>query len=597
MRPASEERRKGFFGAINRHTRMAYEASYSAMLRKYGHLLRRLVSRRARYIVSFGALAIAVFAVLFFANNLPKGLVPSEDQGVCMMNVSGVPGNNVASTYDVLTRAENIVKEIPEVSRFNKVAGYGFMSGQGTSYGMMIMKLKPWDERRYGFWHPIDNFMSTSTMVANAKLNARLMAEIPDAQCFVFQPGMIPGYGMGGIELQLQDKTGTADKEVFFNYTQDFLAKLSARPEVGRAVSTYARNFPQYRVTVDAAQCKRAGISPATVLSALGSYCGGAYVSNMNQFSKVYRVMLQSAPEYRMTEADLANMYVRNGSEMAPLSQFIKLEQIVGPEIDTRFNLFSSIAVNVVAATGYSNTQVMQAIKEVKEEVFPTGYDYEFGGIAREEAQTIGSIDTYLIYAVCVLLIFLILSCLYESFLIPFAVIFSVPAGLMGSFGFAWLWNQGYSVLPFIFLGQIENNIYLQTGVIMLIGLLGKTAILITEYALERRRKGMGIVEAAYAAAEARLRPILMTVLTMIFGMIPLVFATGAGANGNRTIGIAVIGGMIVGTLAILFTVPVFFIFFEYLQEKIRPAMKVEADQQFLKEQEHSLKEREEAEE
>jgi hydrophobe/amphiphile efflux-1 (HAE1) family protein len=595
MKPASEERRKGFFGAINRRTRMAYEASYTAMLTKYGHLLRRLVSRRSRYIVSFGALAIAAIGVLFFANHLPKGLVPSEDQGVCMMNVSGVPGNNVASTFDVLTRAENIVKEIPEVSRYNKVAGYGFMSGQGASYGMMIMRLKPWGERRYGFWHPIDNFMSTSTMVANAKMNSRLMAEIPDAQCFVFEPGMIPGYGMGGIELQLQDKTGTADKEVFFNYTQEFLAKLSERPEVGRAVSTYARNFPQYRVTVDAAQCKRAGISPASVLSALGSYCGGAYVSNMNQFSKVYRVMLQSAPEYRMTEADLSNMFVRNGNDMAPLSQFVKLEQIVGPEIDTRFNLFSSIAVNVSAATGYSNTQVMEAIKEVKDEVFPIGYDYEYGGISREEAQTIGSIDTYLIYAVCVLLIFLILSCLYESFLIPFAVIFSVPAGLLGSFGFAWLWNQGYSVLPMIFMGQIENNIYLQTGVIMLIGLLAKTAILITEFALERRRKGMGIVEAAYAAAEARLRPILMTVLTMIFGMIPLALATGAGANGNRTIGLGVIGGMAVGTVAILITVPLFFIIFEWLQERIRPVMQEEADQQFLKERERSQREKQEA--
>ena len=566
MKPASEERRKGFFGAINYRTRLAYEATYNAMLTKYSHLLRRLVSRKARYVVSFGALAIAAIGVLFFANNLPKGLVPQEDQGVCMMNVSGVPGNNVASTYEALNKAEKIVTEIPEVARYNKVAGYGFMSGQGTSYGMMIIKLKPWSERRYGFWHPIDNFMSTSSMVANAKLNARLLTEIPDAQCFVFEPGMIPGYGMGGIELQLQDKTGTADKEVFFNYTQEFLAKLNERKEVGRAVSTYARNFPQYQVTVDAAQCKRAGISPAAVLSALGSYCGGAYVSNMNQFSKVYRVMLQSAPQYRMTEADLANMFVRNGSEMAPLSQFIKLEPIVGPEIDNRFNLFSSIAVNVTAATGYSNTQVMQAIEEVKNEVFPTSYDYEYGGMSREEAQTIGSIDTYLIYAVCVLLIFLILSCLYESFLIPFAVIFSVPAGLMGSFGFAWLWNQGYAALPIIFLGQIENNIYLQTGVIMLIGLLAKTAILITEFALERRRKGMGIVEAAYAAAEARLRPILMTVLTMIFGMIPLVLSTGAGANGNRTIGLGVIGGMTVGTIAILITVPLFFIIYEWLQ-------------------------------
>ena len=452
-------------------------------------------------------------------------------------------------------------------------------------------------------YHPLDNMMSSSTMVANAKLNARLLKEIPEAQCFVFEPGMIPGYGMGSIELQLQDKTGTADKALFFDYTKKFIAELSEHPEVGRCITTYERNFPQFQVEVDAAQCKRAGISPATVLSALASYCGGSYVSNMNQFSKVYRVMLQSNPQSRTTESDLSNMFIRNNGQMAPLSQFVKLTPVLGPEIDNRFNLFSSISVNVTANTGVSNTEVMKVIEEVHKEVFPEGYSYEYGGMAREEAGTIGSYDTYLTYAICVILIFLILSCLYESFLIPFAVIFSVPAGLMGTYGFAWLWNTGFNwtitmngqaapIGRMLFMGQIENNIYLQTGVIMLIGLLAKTAILITEFALERRRKGMGIVEAAFAAAEARLRPILMTVLTMIFGMIPLVFATGAGANGNRTIGIGVIGGMTVGTLAILFTVPLFFIIFEYLQERVRPVMHEEADQQFLKENERMKNER-----
>lgn len=622
MRPASEERRKGFFGALNYRTRLAYEATYSAMLAKYTGILHNFVNRRMRYVVSFGALVLACVGLIFFANHLPSGLVPSEDQGTLMMNVSATPGSNVASTYNVLNKAEEIIKDIPEVSDYTKVAGYGFLAGQGTSYGMSVIRLKNWNERRYGigfdstglnfhkpggwfsFIHPVDNMLSYSTMVANAKLNLNLMTKIPEAQCFVFEPGMIPGYGMGSIELNLQDKTGAADKELFYNYTMQFIEKLNACPEVSRAITTYARNFPQYRVEVDAAQCKRAGVSPSSVLSTLGSYCGGAYVSNMNQFSKVYRVMLQSDPKARLSQEDLNNMFVRNGSEMAPLSQFIKITPITGPEVDTRFNLFSSISVNVTAASGVSNTDVMYAIKRVKEEVFPEGYDYEYGGLSREEAQTMGSMDTYITYAICVILIFLILSCLYESFLIPFAVIFSVPAGLMGSFGFAWLWNLGYNMsislngqtVPLgrmIFMGQIENNIYLQTGVIMLIGLLAKTAILITEFALERRRKGMGIVEAAFAAAEARFRPILMTVLTMIFGMIPLVFATGAGANGNRTIGIGVIGGMTVGTLAILFTVPLFFIIFEYLQEKIRPAMTEEQDQQFLKEMERTKRQKE----
>ena len=652
MRPASEERRKGFFGAINYRTRLAYEATYTAMMEKYTSVLRRMVSRKVRFYVCFGALAIAVVGVLFFASHLPGGLVPSEDQGVCMMNVSAVPGSNVSSTYDVMNKAQKIIEDVPEVNDYTKVAGYGFMSGQGTSYGMSVIRLKPWGERQYGIgfgiatlallafiialivfirglikrkhigkkalalavitvlaafaflnYHPLDNMMSSSTMVANAKLNARLLKEIPEAQCFVFEPGMIPGYGMGSIELQLQDKTGTADKALFFDYTKKFIAELSEHPEVGRCITTYERNFPQFQVEVDAAQCKRAGISPATVLSALASYCGGSYVSNMNQFSKVYRVMLQSNPQSRTTESDLSNMFIRNNGQMAPLSQFVKLTPVLGPEIDNRFNLFSSISVNVTANTGVSNTEVMKVIEEVHKEVFPEGYSYEYGGMAREEAQTIGSYDTYLTYAICVILIFLILSCLYESFFIPFAVIFSVPAGLMGTYGFAWLWNTGFNwtitmngqaapIGRMLFMGQIENNIYLQTGVIMLIGLLAKTAILITEFALERRRKGMGIVEAAFAAAEARLRPILMTVLTMIFGMIPLVFATGAGANGNRTIGIGVIGGMTVGTLAILFTVPLFFIIFEYLQERVRPVMHEEADQQFLKENERMKNER-----
>ena len=652
MRPASEERRKGFFGAINYRTRLAYEATYTAMMEKYANVLRRMVSRKVRFYVCFGALAVAIVGMLFFGSHLPGGLVPSEDQGVCMMNVSAVPGSNVASTYDVMNKAQKIIEEVPEVKDYTKVAGYGFMSGQGTSYGMSVIRMKPWSERQYGIgfgiatlallafiialivfvrglikrknigkkalafavitvlsafaflnYHPLDNMMSSSTMVANAKLNARLLKEIPEAQCFVFEPGMIPGYGMGSIELQLQDKTGTADKALFFDYTKKFIAELSEHPEVGRCITTYERNFPQFQVEVDAAQCKRAGISPATVLSALASYCGGSYVSNMNQFSKVYRVMLQSNPQSRTTESDLSNMFIRNNGQMAPLSQFVKLTPVLGPEIDNRFNLFSSISVNVTANTGVSNTEVMKVIKDVHKEVFPEGYSYEYGGMAREEAETLDSYDTYLTYAICVILIFLILSCLYESFLIPFAVIFSVPAGLMGTYGFAWLWNTGFNwtitmngqaapIGRMLFMGQIENNIYLQTGVIMLIGLLAKTAILITEFALERRRKGMGIVEAAFAAAEARLRPILMTVLTMIFGMTPLVFATGAGANGNRTIGIGVIGGMTVGTLAILFTVPLFFIIFEYLQEKIRPVMHEEADQQFLQENERMKNER-----
>lgn len=581
MKPASEERRKGFFGTINYRTRQAYEASYTAMLNKYTAILKRCVNRKVRFL-SFVSVGLCFVGIIFFASHLSSGLVPQEDQGTCMMVVNGVPGNNLATTDAILDKVENIIKDTKEVKDYQRVAGYSFMAGQGVAYGMYIIKLKPWQERRYGFWSLIDNFKSTSTIVSGL-LTKRLLEEIPEAQCLVFEPGMIPGYGMGSIELNLQDTRG-GDKAQFLDYTNQFLAALNNHPEISRAITSYSRTFPQYKVELDAAQCKRAGVSPSSVLEVLGSYCGGAYVSNMNQYGKVYRVMLQANEQSRLETADLNNMFVRNGSEMAPISQFVKLSKILGPEVDTRFNLFSSISCNIVPAAGYSNTDAMSVVEEEFAKVFPKGYAFEYGGMSREENQTKDSMDTYLIYSVCVVLIFLILSMLYESFLIPFSVILSVPAGIMGSFAFAWLWNLGYDALPIVFMSKIENNIYLQTAIIMLIGLLAKTAILITEFALERRRKGMGIVEAAYAAAEARLRPILMTVLTMVFGMIPLVLATGAGANGNRTIGLGVIGGLIIGTLAILFTVPVFFIFFEWVQEKIRPVMVEEADQQFEKE-------------
>ena len=594
MRPSSGERRKGFFGSLNYHTRRAYEASYNAMLRKYSNILAALIRAKNRWIAPT-SIIIAFAGMAFFASNLSVGLVPAEDQGTVMMVMSTPPGTNLGTAVKTMDKVEEVIKNTPEIQDYIRVNGYSFMAGQGVSYGMSIIRLKPWAERRYGMLHPIDNFMSTSTMVTNLKLNLPLMEKIPEAQCFAFEPGMIPGYGMGSIELNLQDQMG-GDKELFLNYTQQLLDSLATHPEVARAMTSYARNFPQIQVEVDAAQCKRAGVSPSSVLSALGSYCGGSYVSNMNQFGKVYRVMLAATEKSRLTEKDLSNMYVRSGNDMAPLSEFIKLTPVLGPEIDTRFNLFSSIACNLTANAGYSSTDVMKIVDEEFKKIFPSGYSYEYGGMSREEYEQMGSVASYLIYGVCCILIFLILSMLYESFLIPWAVILSVPAGLMGAYGFAWIWNQAYAALPIFFLGKVENNIYMQTAVIMLIGLLAKTAILITEYALERRRKGLGIVEAAYAAAEARLRPILMTVLTMIIGMIPLVIMTGAGANGNRTIGIAVIGGMFIGTLAILLTVPVFFIFFEWVQEKIRPAMIEEPDAQVLMERDRIRKEREERE-
>ena len=563
MRPSDGTKSaKSFNGRI----KAAYNASFNAVLGKYKKGV--MFAIHHRWMVWAGLIASSVLLVWLMMTT-KTGLVPQEDQGALMINISTAPGSTLEETNGVINKMEDILKQTEEIEHYSRVAGYGLIAGQGTSYGTIIVRLKDWSERK-GEEH------SANSVVA--RLNAQF-AQIEEAQIFVFQPPMIPGYGMGNaIELNMQDRTG-GDMGTFYQSVMQFLTALNQRPEVAMAYTSYAMNYPQYRVEVDAAQCKRAGISPATVLETLGSYCGGSYISNYNQFGKVYRVMLQAAPEYRLNEQSLNNMFVRNGAEMAPISQFARLTPILGPETANRFNLFSSITVNVNTAEGFSSGEAQKAIEEVAAEMLPTGYGYEYGGMAREEANNASGSSTIFIYGVCVFLIYLILVCLYESFLLPFAVILSVPFGLMGSFLFAKVFG-------------LENNIYLQTGVIMLIGLLAKTAILITEYAVERRRKGMGIVESAYSAAQVRLRPILMTVLTMIFGMLPLMFSTGAGANGNSSLGTGVVGGMSIGTLALLFVVPVFYIVFEYLQEKVRKPMEVEADEQFKQEQERSLAEK-----
>lgn len=563
MRPSDGTKSaKSFNGRI----KAAYNASFNAVLGKYKKGV--MFAIHHRWMVWAGLIASSVLLVWLMMTT-KTGLVPQEDQGALMINISTAPGSTLEETNGVINKMEDILKQTEEIEHYTRVAGYGLIAGQGTSYGTIIVRLKDWSERK-GEKHSANTVM--------ARLNAQF-AQIKEAQIFVFQPAMIPGYGMGNaIELNMQDRTG-GDMGTFYQSVMQFLMALNQRPEVAMAYTSYAMNFPQYRVEVDAAQCKRAGISPATVLETLGSYCGGAYISNYNQFGKVYRVMLQADPEYRLNEQSLNNMFVRNGAEMAPISQFARLTPILGPETANRFNLFSSITVNVNTAEGFSTGEAQKAIEEVAAEMLPTGYGYEYGGMAREEANNSSGSSTIFIYGVCVFLIYLILVCLYESFLLPFAVILSVPFGLMGSFLFAKVFG-------------LENNIYLQTGVIMLIGLLAKTAILITEYAVERRRKGMGIVESAYSAAQVRLRPILMTVLTMIFGMLPLMFSTGAGANGNSSLGTGVVGGMSIGTLALLFVVPVFYIVFEYLQEKVRKPMEVEADEQFKQEQERSLAEK-----
>ncbi len=549
--------------------RKAFNTAFEAVVEKYKKIVLLFIKRRW---LGWSLLALSVVLLVFLMNTTKTGLVPDEDQGTLFVNVSTAPGSSLKTTNDIIDRVEKRLEDLPQKLHLQKVAGYGLLSGQGNSFGMIIVKLKPWDER---------TAKEDQVQAVVNQIYART-ADIKDATVFAIAPGMIPGYGMGNaLDLNVQDKQG-GDMNTFFQTTQQYLAALNQCPEISMAYSTFDVSYPQWTVEVDASKCKRAGIAPDQVLSTLSGYYGGQYVSNFNRFSKVYKVMIQADPKFRLDEASLNNAFVRmSNGEMAPLSQFVTLTRSYGAESLSRFNMFNSIAVNAMPAEGYSTGDAIRAVQETAEIALPKGYGYDFGGITREESQQSGT--TVIIFGICILMIYLILSALYESFLIPFAVILAVPAGLMGSFLFARI-------------AGLENNIYLQTGLIMLIGLLAKTAILLTEYAAERRKAGMGLIASAVSAAKARFRPILMTVLTMIFGLFPLVVATGVGANGNRSLGTGVVGGMFIGTLALLFIVPVLFISFQWLQERLRPAQSVPtSDWQIEEEMKVSRKEIEES--
>ncbi len=523
--------------------KIAFDQAFGSLLKRYQRGAHFFIKRRWAL---WGALALSILVMVYLFSSTKTGLVPSEDQGTIMVNVTMAPGSTLEQTNLVMEQVSDRIATIPQINAYCKVSGYGILSGQGSSYGTMIIRLKDWSERP----EETDNVNYISQQVM------AMCADIKNAQVIAVVPPMISGYGTSsGFSMHLQDLNGV-DVRDFYQVATQFIAALNQRPEIKMAYTTYNVNFPQYMVEVDAAKCKRAGVSPADVLATISGYYGGQYVSNVNRFSKVYRVMIQAEAEDRKDIESLDNIYVRVQGKMAPVSQFVSLQKIYGPETLSRFNMFTSIAVNGEAADGYSSGDAIRAIKETAAEVLPRGYDFEFSDLTREEEST--SSNAIVVYGICFLLIYLLLASLYESYLIPFAVLLAVPAGLMGCLLFARVMG-------------LENNIYLQTGMIMIIGLLSKTAILLTEYASERRRAGMSIKQAALAAAKARLRPILMTVLMMIFGMLPLMFSTGVGANGNVSLGSGVVGGMFIGTLALLFFVPGLFIAFEWLQEKISP--------------------------
>lgn len=548
MKPAQEGKQGK---SLNYYTKLAYNASYNAILGKYKKNVTAVLNRPWMAIV---ILVIAAGLLYLFMTGMPTGLVPQEDQGVILCEVRTPEGSTLHESTEIMHKIEEKVKKIPEMESYAVINGYGMISSAGSNFGTLVIRLKNWDDRP-GINHNIDLIMARFYYDCQ---------EIKNAIVLPFQMPQIPGYGnSNNIDLVLEDQND-GDMAEFSELTNKFLAKLTERPEVSDATSSYSERYPKFSVEVNAAQCERAGISPEVVLNTLGSYCGSAYIGNYNQFGKVYRILANSAPEYRLDPTSLNNIFVRlNGGKMAPISQFVSLKEVVGSASMNRFNLFKSISCSVTTAAGYSEGQAHEAIAEVFKEVMPKGYGFEYGSMSREMEQNSKSNLTGMIYLVCIILIYLILGSLYNSWFVPFAVLLSVPFGLMGSFGFSFLCNK-------LGIPGMENNIYLQMGVIMLIGLLAKTAILITEFAAERRKQGLSIREAAFQACEERLRPILMTVATMIIGMIPLIIEGGAGANGNRALAVGVTGGMAVGTIALLFVVPAFFIIFQSLHERFQ---------------------------
>lgn len=498
-------------------------------------------------ITAFGVVAASIVALAAMMMTTSTALVPNEDTGVLFCMVNMPPATSLDKTEATLAKVDKILAANPAVESRTEILGYSFIAGQGNTYGTFIIKLKDWSEREKG---------QDATSVLG-QLYGAVGQQIKDATVMMFQPPMISGYSVtSGFELQLQDKTG-GDINKFFQIYQQFIGALNQRPEIQQAYSTFNPTFPQYMVNVDVAKTKQAGISPSVVLSTLQGYYGGMYVSNFNRFGKLYRVMMQADPSARISPETLNQVKVRVGNEMSPITNFITLERVYGPDIISRFNLFTSISVSGTPNPGYSNGDAIKAIQEVAAQTLPMGYGYEFSGMTREE-QNSSAAATAIVFGLCLLFVYLLLSAQYESYILPLSVILSIPLGLMGSFLFAKIFG-------------VNNNIYLQIGLIMLIGLLAKNAILIVEFALDRRKTGMSIVGAAIAGAAARLRPILMTGFAMIIGLLPLMLANGVGANGNRSLGTGAVGGMLIGMILQVLIVPALFVAFQKIQEKIQP--------------------------
>ena len=530
-------------GIFSDRFKAGFEKSYDSLLKFYNKITKFFINHK---ITSFGIVAASVAVLVWLMSVTPTTLVPNEDTGTLFVMLDMPPGTSQERTNAVLDKMDQAILSIPGVKYTQKIMGYSFLAGQGNTYGTFIIKLNDWADR--------DESQSSDAILAQIY---GVTSSIKDGRIVAFAPPMISGYSLtNGFDLKMQDKTGGSIDD-FFGIVQNFLGALMQQPEVQMAYSTFNPSFPQYMVDIDAAKAKQAGISPSTILSTLQGYYGGMYVSNFNRFGKIYRVMMQASPESRVSPETLASIKIRNGAEMASLSNFVTLKKVYGPDLLNRFNMFASISVTGQPAPGYTSGDCLAAIERVAAQTLPQGYGYEYSGMTREEASTSGN-ATAMIFGLCLLFVYLLLSAQYESYIIPWAVILSIPFGLMGSFVFATI-------------DGIANSVYLQIALIMLIGLLAKNAILIVEFALERRRTGMSVVNAAIQGASARLRPILMTSLALVIGLLPMMFAHGVGANGNRALGTGAIGGMLIGMILQVLIVPALFVAFQYIQEKISP--------------------------
>ena len=553
LKPHDENQKKKSTFIDRFHT--AFNTTYNTLLGKYKNAVLKQIHRPY---LTLGFVVISIAALVTLMAVTPTGFVPNEDTGTVMGTVDLPEGTSQDRTETVLAKIDSLITANPAVQSHTQISGYSFLGGQGSNAGSFICKLKDWDERSIK--------ESSNVVVGTLYLNARRL--IKDAQVLFFGPPMINGYSVSnGFQINLQDKTG-GSIESFYKIAQDFIAHLNERPEITQAQTSFRPNYPQYMIDIDAAECMKAGLTPNDILTTLQGYYGGLYASNFNRFGKLYRVMIQSERSERTNLESLKKIKVRNGNEMAPITQFMSVRKVYGPSSISRFNMYTSMAINGNPGDGYSSGEAIKAIQEVAEKYLPTGYGYEYSGITREEQSSSGS-ATAIIFLLCITFIYLLLSAQYESYLLPLAVILSVPFGLAGSFIFIQLLGLSNIVLPF--LGSASNNIYVQISLIMLIGLLAKNAILIVQFALERRKMGMSITWAAVLGAGARLRPIIMTSLALIVGLLPLMFAMGVGANGNRSLGAAAVGGMLIGVICQIFVVPSLFVIFEYLQEKVKP--------------------------